>query len=571
MTSPIVTSAGYAVRQRRRQALAPVYARRLTCASRRSTSARTRSTSSSPTCTPTAPSRPSPARRRCCASATTSRATAASPPAAADRAVATVRRLKQLADALGATEVLAKATSAIAHRRERQRARRPDRGRDRRRGRGHQRARRGAPDLRGGAGERRDRPGARALHRHRRRQRRGHDRRRGRAALGRRACRSASAGSPPSSSTTTRRRRPTASGSRTTSATVLEPLVADVRQPLTAACASGRAGRSTTSRAWRSRTTTGERARQSRTGCASRRDAAPRAARPDHARRRSPNGAACPGSTRSAPSCCPAGSMLLVTALDLFDVETLTVSDWALREGIVLDAVRTHDPDDWSDDPRALRRAAVANLARRCNSDERAHRARRRASRCGCSTRRSRCTGSAPTTGRCSSSRRCCTTSASTCRRKGHHRHAAYLVENAQLRGFAPSEIDVPRRAGAAPPPRRPEDVRAALRCAVERGSRCALRKLAALLRVADGLDRGRRGVVEDLTRGCRRRPRHPPARVHGRCRTVALGCAPPARPVRAGVRARDRVRGRGHTERLSHENVADGNVCPWRTSHAFG
>ena len=41
-------------------------------------------------------------------------------PAAADRAVATVRRLKQLADALGATEVLAKATSAIAHRRERQ-------------------------------------------------------------------------------------------------------------------------------------------------------------------------------------------------------------------------------------------------------------------------------------------------------------------------------------------------------------------------------------------------------------------------------------------------------------------
>ena len=34
-------------------------------------------------------------------------------PPAADRAVATVRRLKQLADALGATEVLAKATSAL--------------------------------------------------------------------------------------------------------------------------------------------------------------------------------------------------------------------------------------------------------------------------------------------------------------------------------------------------------------------------------------------------------------------------------------------------------------------------
>src|SRR5215207_5287504 len=34
-------------------------------------------------------------------------------PAAADRAVAAVRRMKQLADALGATEILAKATSAM--------------------------------------------------------------------------------------------------------------------------------------------------------------------------------------------------------------------------------------------------------------------------------------------------------------------------------------------------------------------------------------------------------------------------------------------------------------------------
>ena len=32
-----------------------------------------------------------------------------------------------------------------------------------------------------------------------------------------------------------------------------------------------------------------------------------------------------------------------------------------------------------------------------------------------------------------------------------------------------------------------------------DRRSRCALRKLAALLRVADGLDRGRRGVVDDV------------------------------------------------------------------------
>jgi exopolyphosphatase/pppGpp-phosphohydrolase len=55
----------------------------------------------------------------------------------------------------------------------------------------------------------------------------------------------------------------------------------------------------------------------------------------------------------------PAGSTLLVTALEVFGLDALTVSDWALREGIVLDAVSIHDPDDWSDEPRALRRAAV--------------------------------------------------------------------------------------------------------------------------------------------------------------------------------------------------------------------
>ena len=33
-----------------------------------------------------------------------------------------------------------------------------------------------------------------------------------------------------------------------------------------------------------------------------------------------------------------AGSMVLATAMELFDLDTLTISEWALREGIVLDA-----------------------------------------------------------------------------------------------------------------------------------------------------------------------------------------------------------------------------------------
>ena len=61
-----------------------------------------------------------------------------------------------------------------------------------------------------------------------------------------------------------------------------------------------------------------------------------------------------PGLDEKRAELLPAGSMLLVTALDLFEFDSLTVSDWALREGIVLDAVRTHDPG------RLVRRSARA-------------------------------------------------------------------------------------------------------------------------------------------------------------------------------------------------------------------
>ena len=148
-----------------------------------------------------------------------------------------------------------------------------------------------------------------------------------------------------------------------------------------------------------------------------------------------------PGLEEKRAELLPAGSMLLITALDLFDVETLTVSDWALREGIVLDAVRTHDPDDWSDDPRALRRAAIANLARRCNSDERhtAH-VTRLALRLFDETQSLHQLG--PEDREMLEFASMVHDIGQHVSRKGHHRHAAYLVENAQLRGFEPSEID---------------------------------------------------------------------------------------------------------------------------------
>ena len=106
-----------------------------------------------------------------------------------------------------------------------------------------------------------------------------------------------------------------------------------------------------------------------------------------------------------------AGSMFLATAMDVFEFVEMTISEWALREGILLDAIGHHDPADWTDDPRAIRRASAA-IPRRIPI-------RSPASRWSSSTRPPTCTGSMRTTGSCSSTPRSCTTSGSTWRTTG--------------------------------------------------------------------------------------------------------------------------------------------------------
>jgi exopolyphosphatase / guanosine-5'-triphosphate,3'-diphosphate pyrophosphatase len=193
----------------------------------------------------------------------------------------------------------------------------------------------------------------------------------------------------------------------------------------------------------------------------------------------------------------PAGVTLLVMIFEVFGIEEMVTSDWALREGIVLDAVRVHDPDDFSDDPPALRRAAVAGLARRCGSDVE-HSAQ--VTRLALSIFDQ--TGSLHGLG--DADREMLEYAAMLhdigqhVSRKGHHRHAAYLVDHAQLRGFAPDEIEF---LAALVRHHRRGDIKTseARVAALDKSARDRLRKLAALLRLADGLDRGRRGVIEGL------------------------------------------------------------------------
>jgi exopolyphosphatase/guanosine-5'-triphosphate,3'-diphosphate pyrophosphatase len=204
-----------------------------------------------------------------------------------------------------------------------------------------------------------------------------------------------------------------------------------------------------------------------------------------------------PGVEEKRADLIPAGATLLATIFDVFEIDEMVTSDWSLREGIVLDAVRVHDPDDWSDDPRALRRAAVAGLARRSGSDlEHSQQVARLALSLFDQTQALH--GLGPDDREMLDYAALLHDIGQHVSRKGHHRHAAYLVENAQLRGFAPEEVDF--LAALVRHHRRGEikasEPRAA---ALDKNARERLRMLAALLRLADGLDRGRRGVVDKV------------------------------------------------------------------------
>jgi len=214
-------------------------------------------------------------------------------------------------------------------------------------------------------------------------------------------------------------------------------------------------------------------------------------------RARSSDRARMPGLEAKRADIIPAGSTLLLTAMELFGFDQMTISEWALREGIILDAIPRHSAADWTGDPRAIRASSVMQLARRCNWDE------------GHSRQTARLAlelfdHTVALHGLGSADRELLAHAAmlhdigehvST---ESHHKHSAYLIQHGKLRGFAPDEIDFvaalarAHRGGGPRPSHEPF-------ASLERAARDRVMRLAALLRVADGLDRGRSGAVSGM------------------------------------------------------------------------
>jgi exopolyphosphatase/guanosine-5'-triphosphate,3'-diphosphate pyrophosphatase len=193
----------------------------------------------------------------------------------------------------------------------------------------------------------------------------------------------------------------------------------------------------------------------------------------------------------------PAGALLAMTVLDLTGLTELVGCEWALREGIVLDAISKHSRAEWGSDPRAMRRESVLGLCRRCGWNE------------WHATKVSRLAvelfdGTAAWHELADEDRELLESGAllhdigEHVAVEGHERHTAYLIENGRLRGFRPDEIDVLACLGRF---HRRGSPKASFEPfgRLSGAGRDRVGVLVALLQVADALDRSHGGPVRDI------------------------------------------------------------------------
>lgn len=194
----------------------------------------------------------------------------------------------------------------------------------------------------------------------------------------------------------------------------------------------------------------------------------------------------------------PAGVVVAETLLESVGLSSLTASEWALREGMVLKVLRRHDRADFSDDPRAIRRASVLSLCRRSNFRE------------GHAAAVARMAvelfdGTVALHRRGAIDRELlelaalCHDIGEHVSRDGHGRHGAYLIENGGLRGFSPEEVRVLVTLARYHTRGRPRETFPPFE-ALGDDDRARVIDLLALLRIADGLDVGHAGVIGPIT-----------------------------------------------------------------------
>ena len=225
-----------------------------------------------------------------------------------------------------------------------------------------------------------------------------------------------------------------------------------------------------------------------------------------------------PGLEKDRADIIIAGGLLLETILSALGAKEITSCDWSLREGVILNYLRKHAaepqaieaginsaPSPDASAPPDIRMRSVLSVARRYDYDApHSHHVARLATRIFDDTHDLHGMGD---------QERNLLEYASLLHDIGyhiahnnHHRHSLYLIKNSEMPGFTGNEIAImaavvryhrgsmPKKAVDARMRREHEDF-----LSVERSHRPIVLKLAAILQMADGLDRSHQQLIRDV------------------------------------------------------------------------
>jgi exopolyphosphatase/guanosine-5'-triphosphate,3'-diphosphate pyrophosphatase len=194
----------------------------------------------------------------------------------------------------------------------------------------------------------------------------------------------------------------------------------------------------------------------------------------------------------------PAGSVVLQVCMELFGFDEFTVSEWSMREGMILDAIGHHDAYEWVD-PRSMRRESVHALFRRYGGNEaHAHQVARFATAIFDDT--ASLHGLGPIDRELLEHAAWLHDIGEHIAVDNHDKHTAYLIEHGRLRGFPPEEVVMLASIGRFHRRGTPKPASYAPMRQLSDDERDRVTKLAAILRVADGLDRSHNDAVDLVT-----------------------------------------------------------------------
>ena len=226
-----------------------------------------------------------------------------------------------------------------------------------------------------------------------------------------------------------------------------------------------------------------------------------------------------------------AGAILLDTILRRLDATDMTLCDLSLREGLVLDYIARHRKEiAQADRYPDIRRRSVIELGERCSYwPEHSHHVARLALELFEHTRNVHQLGSRERewleyaallhdTGVHISY-------------EGHHKHSYYLIKNGDLRGFEPDEVNVMALVARYHRKATPKRDHAEF-TSLSGEHRQIVRALAALLRLAENLDRSHSQVVTNIESHDREADHHLSLRTTGDAELELWAAARQAEPV---------------------------------------